>query len=417
MLHISNLRKIQDGEWTKLITDVSWDGENIPDMPDKMWFAVKNENADMLADDVYDAFFLIPLYMGMYYKHDLYIHGSMSKKLYKNTVNYLERILCDFSDDLSRINIKVDGFKEAEGNQNIIGTGISCGVDSLTTIYDRYINEDDPDYKINALFLLNCGLYGDYGEEADRRWLEKYELNKTAADDLNLPLHLVNSNVQDFFRRCCMNSHGNYLEVVFLAIYSCAMALQRVMKKYYASSALSYEEIITFGYKTYHERDLAGFSESYSVPLIQTERLELVPDGCQYDRIEKTEHIANWDIAQKHLNVCVSPEAENCSKCDKCLRTLSALEAMNKLDDFTKVFDINIYKKHAFKHKCEIVLKKNDEVFLNEIYNYSRARGVKFPSYPVACLRLPKLGIKKLAKKILGKKIYTKIKVLVKGHE
>ena len=86
---------------------------------------------------------LIPLYIAMYYKQDLHIHGSVSKKLYKNVTNNLWRILCDFSDDLSRVNFTVDGFKIADGNPNIIGTGLSCGVDSLSTVYDRYVKEDD----------------------------------------------------------------------------------------------------------------------------------------------------------------------------------------------------------------------------------------------------------------------------------
>lgn len=96
----------------------------------------------MLADDVYDAFILVPLYFAMYYKQDLHIHGCVSKKLYKNMMNYLQRILCDFSDNLSRINITVDGFKVAEGNPDVIGAGISCGIDSLSTIYDWYIQRE-----------------------------------------------------------------------------------------------------------------------------------------------------------------------------------------------------------------------------------------------------------------------------------
>ena len=145
---------------------------------------MKDENAHMLADNVYDAFFLIPLYLGMYYKADLHIHGKMSKKLYRNAMNYLQRILCDFSDDLSRIDVKVEGFANVEGEQSIIGTGISCGVDSLTTIYDRYVLEDDPEYRVNGLFFFNYGSCGDYGDAARKLWLERYTLNNSAADEL-----------------------------------------------------------------------------------------------------------------------------------------------------------------------------------------------------------------------------------------
>ena len=281
-----------------------------------MWFAVKNENAHMLADDVYDAFVLVPLYLGMYYKQDVYIHGLVSKRLYKNMMNYLQRILCDFSDDLSRIDVKVDGFGKAHGEQSIIGTGISCGVDSLTTIYDRYVNESDPEYKIN------CGTHGDFGEETERLWQARYEMNKSAAEELGLPVYQVNTNLHAFTHTIS----GGENKIGYFAIYSCILSLQRVLKKYYASSAYSYRQIITLG-KEAHDYDFSEFAESYAVPLIRTERLELIPDGCQYERSMKTEHIAGWNIAQKHLNVCVVG-VDNCSRCSKCLRTLIVLEAM-----------------------------------------------------------------------------------------
>ena len=376
-----------------------------------MWFAVKDENAYMLSDDVYDAFMLVPLYLGMYYKEDIHIHGCVSKKLYKNVMNYLQRILCDFSDDLSRINITVDGFKTADGEPEIIGTGISCGVDSLTTIYDRYVNEDDSDYKINGLFFYNCGSHGEYGQESERLFFERYDLNKSAADELGLPVYLINSNLHAF-----VYSVGHDQNIGHLARYSCILSLQRAVKKYYISSTYSYNEIIRFS----SDIDLAEFSESYSIPLICTEHLELVVDGCQYTRSQKTEHIADWDIAQKYMNVCVDASAEghNCSKCGKCLRTLIALEALGKLENFSGVFDITTYKRHSFAYRCYIVLHKDKEAFSNDNYNFARQHGLKFPPYLVAWLYLfPRRAFglaKKLLRRIAGEKFYAAIKRALK---
>ena len=71
--------------------------------------------------------------------------------------------------------------------------------------------------------------------------------------------------------------------------------------------------------------------------------------------------------------------------------------------------------------RLNIVINKNQDRLLSDIYNYSRARGVKFPPYFIAWLRFApsriKILIKKLTKAILGKTIYLKIKKLVKGHE
>lgn len=327
-----------------------------------IWLAVKDEDAHMLTDDVYDAFLLVPLYLGMYYKQDLHIHGCVSKRLYRNVMNYLQRILCDFSDDLSRINVQVDGFKIADGEQNITGAGLSCGVDSLSTVYDRYVKEDDPDYRINALFFFNTGWHGDYYHEGTMKLcMDRYNMNKPAADELGLPLYMVDSNFHAFiFRIYGHNRPAGHIG--YLANYSCLMGMQRSIKRYYAASGHSYMQLISTALSC-RDSDFADFSESYSVPLIQTEKLEIIIDGCQYTRSRKTENKSEWNIAHKYLTPCnrksnSSVEAHNCSKCVKCLRTLIAIEAMNKLNEFAGVFDIDTYRKNSFRYKCEVVLHR-----------------------------------------------------------
>ena len=384
----------------------TWGGNNTYLAAPNIWIAVKDEYAYMLSDDVYDAFMLVPLYLGMYFKDDVYIHGCVSKRLYKNIMNYLQRILCDFSDDLSRIDIHVDGFKIADGEPEIIGTGISCGVDSLTTIYDHYVNENDPDYRINGLFFYNCGSHGKYGEKSEQLFFDRYALNKSAADDLGLPVYLINSNLHAF-----VYSVGHDQNIGHLARYSCIIALQRAVKKYYISSTYSYNEIKRFS----SDIDFAEFSESYSVPLITTERLELVIDGCQYSRSQKTERISGWYIAQKYLNVCVNNpvDAHNCSICSKCLRTLIALEALGRLSEFAGVFDIKKYKQHSFAYKCYVTLGKNKDAFCQDNYKFARQHGLKMPSHITACIYLLPLAFKypkKVIKKIVGNKIYSLIK-------
>ena len=114
-LELSNLRTIQDGEWTKLIVDVSHEGIKM-DIPQNFWFALKNENAGMFANDVYDAFIIVPMYIAMYYKTDLRIHGFVSKRLFKNLTTYFQKIICNFSKSFSPCKIVVDGFRDAKIN-------------------------------------------------------------------------------------------------------------------------------------------------------------------------------------------------------------------------------------------------------------------------------------------------------------
>ena len=154
------------------------------------------------------------------------------------------------------------------------------------------------------------------------------------------------------------------------------------------SGNLSYDEICEF-YKLSKDFDISEYAESYYPHLISTERFELVIDGCQYTRAEKTEKISDWDFAKRHLNVCVTPDKDghNCSHCNKCMWTLIPLEAMGKLDEFKKVFDIDIYRKDSFKWKCRFVAHYGKDSMETSIVRFARKKGLKMPLFIVAKIR------------------------------
>lgn len=380
MIEIKNLR-IEDTEnnWSRIIADINFLGMENPYNESKIWFAMRSENKNMFSDESYNAFLLVPLYIAMYHKQDLHICGKVSKRLYKNIMAYIQTILCEFSKDLSRINVLVDGFTEVVACKGMVGTGVSCGVDSLSTIYDHFVKENDDDYKINALFLFNCGTHGEYENPKTSELYEKrYELNKRAADEMNLPVYQVNSNLHAFTHQIGLQRIG------YFSIWSCILALEKSIKQYYVSSAYEYEEIKVYSKYT-KDFDMAEFCESYLVPLIRTESLELIIDGCQYRRTQKTENIANWEIAQKYLNVCINTEdGTNCSRCSKCMRTLIPLDSMGKLDKFSGTFDLSSYRKHLFFWKCYFVANEKRIGFAEDIVKYCHARGHSMPLKVVA---------------------------------
>ena len=381
MIEISNLRLEKESDWTKLVADITSDIKRV-DNETTMWIAVKNENADMLTTDVYNMFLFLPLYMSMFYHTDLHIHGCVSKVLYRNVCDYIQPILCSFSDDLSKVKVTVDGFREAEGEHKIIGTGLSCGVDNLSTIYKYYYKEVDSDYRINGLFMLNCGWHGYYDDpKTIPLFLERCNKNEAFADELKVDFYAVNSNLHAFLNSS-MFSLGD--RISYFLIYTCIFGLERAIGKYYLSSSLSYNEIITFGDRA-RNRDFSEYADSYALPLMHSEKLSLVSDGCQYSRSEKTEKISDWSMVKKYLNVCcVNTGYENCSVCNKCTRTLVSLEAMGKLNEYDKVFNIDAYKKIAFKTKCDVVIKNGRDVFLTDNYNFCKSKGMKLPPKLIA---------------------------------
>lgn len=397
----------------RLLVDINISGAEDIFTEKTMWFSVKNENADMLTDETYDAFFLVPLYLAMYFHQDLHIHGKVSKCLYKNAKWYLEKIFCDFSDDLQPVDIIVDGFASIDEPGHIVGTGISCGIDSLSTIYDHYVKEQDPEYKINALFLFNCGTHGDYeNPNTHKLFLSRLKQNKAAADDLHLPIYAIDSNLHAFTHKIGETKMG------FIAIHSCILSMQKAISKYYISSSGFYRGIHLYA-DHYHDLDMAGFCESYCFPLIYTEHTKLILDGCQYTRSQKTSNIADWDIAQKHLNVCVnSIDGENCSYCHKCVRTILPLKAMGMLDKFSNVFDIDAFNKKGKREVYRVVLNRNKDLYALDNLNFAKEHHMPMPSLFEAYIHLfPSIifqSMKKVSRSILGKDKYLALKHMLK---
>jgi len=378
MFKLSNLQKFTKDKWTYLSCDFNVTEIENPFQEKTMWVAVEEKNADMLADNVYDPFVLVPVILGMYYKQDVHIDGNISPRLYHNMQHYLMNIFDRFSDRTSPISFTVNGFDTVtRGGVELVGTGISCGVDSLVTIYDNFVNENDPNFKINSLFFVNCGTHGDYEDPAShKKYRDRVALNKTAAEELGLPMYLVNSNFHAYTHKIGEQKIG------YLAIYSCVLSLQKCIKRYYTSSNLSYDEIAEFS-KLSRDFDIAEYAESYMPHLIVTENFELVIDGCQYTRAEKTERISEWRFAQKHLNVCVL-QADNCGCCNKCMRTLIPLEAIGKLENFKDVFNLNAYRKYAYRWKCSFVSHYGKDAMKTSIVRYARAHDLSLPSVSVA---------------------------------
>ncbi len=376
MIELSGLRRYTIGEATvRLEADIKFTDMNETAPAETMYFEIDKEFGGMFVCDTYDPFVLTALYLAMYHKTDLRIHGNISKKFYKNIKWYIQKILCDFSEVFSPVDVIVDGFAPTEATGFLTGTGISCGVDSLSTIYDRFVKEDDPDYKINALFMFNCGSHGDFGKPATQEvFISRIMRSNAIAEELGLLLIVVDTNLHQF------RYEKEKDTLLFLSIYSCVLSMQNGIRRYYISGACSYKGIKEFGDNDKHHADLAVACDSYLIPLIKTERTELIIDGCQYRRVDKIKNIADWDIAQKYLNVCLiqkGADSTNCGDCPKCARTLLTLDILGKLDNFAKIFDVEKWRSKSFYYKSFTISNADKEIFFHE--NVELAAEYNFP--------------------------------------
>ena len=84
--------------------------------------------------------------------------------------------------------------------------------------------------------------------------------------------------------------------------------------------------------------------------LLSSAELSVVHDGASFARIERTQFIAQFDIALQTLHVCWQDYSRgNCSRCQKCLRTMAALDLLGARDR-AKSFDWTNYSIERLSH-------------------------------------------------------------------
>ncbi len=371
----------------------------------EIWFSVPIEYERMLTDTNYDAFLIAALYPAMYYNEPIIIDGLVSQKLYRNVICQVQAIITDFATTLKnedknsfhKIDITVKGFINHMEKGTLVGAPFSAGIDSFTTIIDHLEKEPNEEYRINTFFFFNVGSHGGKRtKEVQTRFENRFKYLSTYPHQKEIPFILMDSNLFDFYKPHWEYDAGDLLRGAG------ALVFEKVMRLYYAPSANTYKAMLETGRL---EVNLDEYSSPYLYPLLSTAGtyggewggLEIISDGHQYTRTQKTSKVADYAPARTILNVCVQTSektqtAENCSICSKCLRTLLTLESLGKLNDFSTVFDIRLYKKYAFAYKCEQRLLYRTSVFAKENVDLALQNGNPIPPYFIAVIvKLPYL--------------------------
>lgn len=347
----------------------------------ELWFSVDEEYADLLTDDVYDAFMVALLYPAMYYHEDIEIEGNVSKRLWHNITSYVESCVLDFEPKCKKISIKPRCFSDAEKSKYLhVGTGFSGGVDSFSTVTDNFFNNEDNDYKIDILFFFHVGQYGNVNKkETWERAENRFSITKKFANEAKIPWSiLMSSNLFDFYLPRWEYDAGLFCRVASILVF------QKVLKRYYVSNDYSYGELRRMNFALGGEC-IAEYAEAWLLPLFSTSTLDILSDGIQFKRSDKIQRIKDNPFVQKYLNVCVDTSEEhtgatNCSCCRKCLETQFALDCAGVLSNFSNVFDVKKYKKNIFKYECHIVKHYGKNTFDTDNVNFARAKGKKLPS-------------------------------------
>jgi hypothetical protein len=409
-MRLKNLRiEYRNFEEAALIADV----ESVKFGENTIWVNVPKEYESWLCASRYDGFLVALLYPAMAYGEDIEIDGTVSKRLLRNINKYVQDIFQAYNAKLRRISItSKETSSEIFKTATHIGTGFSGGVDSFSTIYNNFVKENDEEYKIDALFNFNAGQHGRYlgklvGMDSGKVFQLRKDFLRQYTDSIGLPFISVDSNLHYY------NGEWGNLHIDPIPLISGILTMQQSLKKYYiAFAGYNYDKWIDIATKR-RGIGLAQFCEPYLMPLLSTESIELICDGLQHTRVQKTLQLTDYEPTKRFLNVCLAnePQKKNCGMCEKCARVGLTLLIVNKLDEYAEILDIEKIKKKEFYLWSMAFVTCNTDFFMSDIINFAKEKGYKTPPY----FALYIYGIiRKILSKYLSKKLKAKLKKLLK---
>jgi|GEM_PF-495036 len=313
-----------------------------------LYYEVAKEYEDYLCYERSDAFVIAALPWAIRAGYDIVCEAPVTEALLYHIQEDLLPILANYDSATHAIKIiaPIDA-DSIEGKE--VGTGISLGVDSFYTIKAQLETKYDAFRLSQLLYTSSKGAPSEsqIGHESEARQKEAQQ----AADLLNLPLVFIFTNARMIFP--LRHSRGNTYTNM-----SSVLALRKLFKVYYCATGY---DLSLFKIVDSSKRDTDRY-----LPLIMsalsTPGLSFYMSGASTSRQEKVREIADWEVAQKYLRVCLV-STKNCGKTYKCRRTLLNLDYAGKLEQFRESFDIDYYLENRAWYYKEFITNP-DNLFL-----------------------------------------------------
>ena len=351
-----SIEPFKDGS-VRLYADVTIEG-----VSRRLWFSVEDKYAKYLCAERGDAFVIGLLPVAMRRGLDIVCDAPVDERLLFQIRSTLVPLLARYGKNVHEVKIDAPVATTPIENAGGVGAGISCGVDSLH-IVKNHSGDEYPGLKLTHLVLNNVGAFGETGASTQYAWT--IDLARRFCAEYGFELVLTNSNIFDIVDLDFEQNH-TYLNV--FAVY----CLQKLWKTfYYGSWGVDLQNGFTLIDNELH--DCASY-DVFSLDAFSTAGLKIYSEGAAYGRYDKTAHIVDFEPAQKYLQVCVSGTGSNCGYCFKCRRTLLTLDALGELNKFSKVFDIDAYKRNRkghLRYLYRVHIDHSDKM-LGEVYERLR---------------------------------------------
>ncbi|MFC1878656.1 hypothetical protein ACFLZW_01960 [Chloroflexota bacterium] len=272
-----------------------------------------------------DAFLVAALLGAMFYGEDIQVRGPVSPRLAYHLEEYQFVLNMRMPDELQKVSIHYDRIETQTNRPKAVGTTFTGGVDSLYTLWKHLPqNQPDPNYQVtHTIFIRGFDILHT---EKDN-YQQLYNQFKGPLDELGIDLIELETNMISVTHNR-LNPSYSYGPM----IVSAGLVLAGLFQRFYIPSSWDYYNLKV----NPHTADplVDGF--------LSTDTLEIIHHGSTQRRVEKVAQIAEWELAQKVLWVCLEArfgeDTWNCSWCEKCVRTMIPLYALGALKRF-KTFE------------------------------------------------------------------------------
>lgn len=358
MIEIGTPYITSEGDYFILNNTVTIDG-----LEKNIWFKVDKKFEPYLCDERNDAYLIACLNYAMRNNHDIVSEIPITETLLFNINTYLIPALIENNPSFHKVRIQAQTDNTILPSKGAVGTGISCGVDSLHAIAN-HLDSIYPNHVITHVTFNNVGSHGE-GEAARKLYLSRIERPRQFAEDMGYTFVASDSNLMDVIEQSHFKTH------TYSSMFP-VFCLQKLFSIYYYASG---------GYK-FNEFDLkdkpqlcCGSYELLSLPIFSTPNITICSDGMGLTRMGKIKQIINYKPSYRYLNVCLE-EGDNCGHCEKCVRTLLGLDALGVVDRYKEVFNVDYYHSHKKWYLQQMLYRcKDGKHDYFEIYPYL-AKGV-----------------------------------------
>ena len=360
-LHIGKPRVEKFGDKMRVVASVTHEAiPGINGTGGDMWFAVSEPHGQYLCYERSDAFVVGMLFYCMRLGLDIECEAPVSEEILFNLRTYFVPSISRNCAEMYACNILAEPAMDPLANAGAVGTGISCGVDSLHALYQQ-TNSPCKGMNVTHLVLNNAGAY----KEGSSQYSWQLNHGREFAREYGYEFVETDSNYHELFP---LNHKWLHWTNTYANAF-CALCLQKLWGKFTIASAGDSFAIFTLS--KILEYDSATYDLLF-LNVISTRWMRFYSGGGAETRYYKTLAIAEYEPAKKYLHVCTDDSGPNCNVCAKCIRTMVTLDAIGKLDEFDKVFDVNYYRanrKFYLKAVYWAYFTQGTGALLDETYN------------------------------------------------